>query len=114
MVLLLAGFSNTGFATMTTKQQIVFVACSYVFLILLILMFATPATHGMSNRNVVVRGRPQLLSLKMLARVVRYCEKHDKPMHPGIVRWASASLTTDETQFVRTDSRATTGLRWSK
>ena len=77
-------------------------------------MFATPATHGMSNRNVVVRGRPQLLSLKMLARVVRYCEKHDKPMHPGIVRWASASLTTDETQFVRTDSRATTGLRWSK
>jgi len=99
---------------MKMKQQIVFVACSAGFLISLILIFATPTTHGLSNRNVVVRGRPQPLSLKMLAHVVRYCEKHDKPMHPGIVRWASASLTTDENQFVRADSSAATGLRWSK
>ncbi len=98
---------------MKITQQIVFVAWSSGVLILLVLMFATPAKHGMSNHNVVVRGRPQPLSLKMLARVVHYCEKHDKPIHPGIIRWASASLTTDDNQFVRTDSSAVTGLRWN-
>ena len=99
---------------MKTKQQIVLIAFSFTFLIFLILAFATPTTHGMSNRNVVVRARPQPLSLKMLAHVVRYCEKHDEPMHPGIVRWASASLTTDDNQLVQADSKMANGLFWSK
>ncbi len=73
-----------------------------------------PTTHGMSNRNVVVRARPQPLSLRMLAHVVRYCEKHDEPMHPGIVRWASASLTTDYKPLVQADSKMANGLFWSK
>ena len=99
---------------MKTKQQIVLIAFSFAFLIVVILAFATPTTHGMSNRNVVVDARPQPLSLKLLARVVRYCEKHDEVMHPGIIRWASASLTTDENQLVQIDNKTATGLIWSK
>ena len=99
---------------MKTKQQIVLVGFSFAFLIFLILAFATSTSHGMTNRNVVVRARPQPLSLKMLAHVVRYCEKHDEPMHPGIVRWASASLTTDDNQLVQADSKMATGLFWTK
>ena len=89
---------------MKTKLQIVLVAFSFGFLIFLILAFATPTKHGMSNRNTVVSVRPQPLSLKMLAHVVRYCEENDKPMHPGIVRWASSSLTIGDNQFVQTES----------
>jgi len=99
---------------MKTKQQIVLIAFSFAFLIVVILAFATPTTHGMSNRNVVVDARPQPLSLKLLARVVRYCEKNDKPMHPGIVRWASASLTTDDNRLAQTDARTVIGLFRSK
>ena len=99
---------------MKTKQQIVLIAFSFAFLIVVILAFATPTTHGMSNRNVVVDARPQPLSLKLLARVVRYCEKHDEPMHPGIVRWASASLTTDDNRLAQTDARTVIGLFRSK
>jgi hypothetical protein len=95
---------------MKTKQQIVLVAFSVGFLIFLILAFDSPTTHDMSNRNVVVRARPQPLSLKTLARVVRYCEENDKPMHPGIVRWASASLTTDANQLAQTNRSTEAGL----
>ncbi len=41
---------------MKTKQQIVLIGFSFGFLFFLILAFATPATHGLSNRNVVVDG----------------------------------------------------------
>ena len=99
---------------MKSNQQIVLIGFSFAFLIILILSFATPATHGLSNRNVVVDARTQPLSLKMLAHVVRYCEKHDEPMHPGIVRWASASLTTNDNQLAQTDSGTAIGLFRSK
>ena len=89
---------------MKTKMQIMLLASSFGFLIFLILAFATPTNHGMSNRNTIVSLRPQPLSLKMLAHVVRYCEENDKPMHPGIVRWASSSLTIGDNQFVQTES----------
>ena len=95
---------------MKTKQQIVLVTFSLGFLIFLILASDSPTTHDMSNRNVVVRAKPQPLSLKMLARVVRYCEENDKPMHPGIVRWASASLTSDYNQLAQTESSTAVGL----
>ena len=95
---------------MKTKQQIVFVTFSVGFLIFLILAFDSPTTHDMSNRNVVVRARPQPLSLKTLARIVRYCEENDKPMHPGIVRWASASLTSVYNQLAQTESSTVVGL----
>jgi len=95
---------------MKMKQKIILVAFSFEFLIFLILSFATPATHNMSNRNVVVHAKRQPLSLRMLAKVVRYCEENDKPMHPGIVRWASASMTTDANQLALTDSSAAAGL----
>ncbi|MDA9717959.1 hypothetical protein N9U65_00635 [Planctomycetaceae bacterium] len=89
---------------MKIKLQIVLAAFSFGFLIFLIQAFATPTNHGMSQRNTVVSLRHQPLSLKMLAHVVRYCEENDKPMHPGIVRWASSSLTIGDNQFVQTDS----------
>ena len=99
---------------MKPKQKIVLVAFPVGFLIFLILAFDSPTTHDMSNRNVVVRARPQPLSLKTLARVVRYCEKNDKPMHPGIVRWASASLTTDYNQLAQNENSTAVGLFQSK
>ena len=99
---------------MKTKMQIMLLASSFGFLVFLILAFATPTNHGMSNRNTVVSLRPQPLSLKMLAHVVRYCEKHDEPMHPGIIRWASASLATDDNQLVQADSEVATRLFWSQ
>ncbi len=99
---------------MKIKQQLVLIAIPFALLFFLILTFATPATHGVSNRNVVVDARTQPLSLKMLAHVVRYCEKHDEPIHPGIVRWASASLTTDDNQLVQADSKMANGLFWRK
>ena len=95
---------------MKTKLKIVLVALSFGFLIFLILAFATPATHDMSNRNVFFRERSQPLSLKMLAQVVRYCEENNKPMHPGIVRWASSSITTSDNQLVQTDGSAVSRL----
>ena len=99
---------------MKTKMQIMLVAFSFGLLIFLILAFATPATHCMSNRNTVVCLRPQPLSLKMLARVVCYCEENDKPMQPGILRWASSSLTIGDHQFVQTDSGTASGRFLSK
>ena len=95
---------------MRMKQKIVFVAFSFGFLIFLLLVSATPATQNMSNHNVFVRARRHPLSLRMLAKVVRYCEENDKPMHPGIIRWASASMTTDANQFTQTDSSTSAGL----
>ena len=95
---------------MKTKQRIVLVIFSFGFLIFLILPFVSSTTHGMSNRNVVARAKPQPVSLKMLARVVRYCEENNKPMHPGITGWASASLTTDANHLVQTDSSTAAGL----
>ena len=115
MTSLLAGLSTTtGIERMKIQQKIFIVAASFLFLIFLILAFATPTSHGMTNRNVVVDARTQPLSLKMLAHVVRYCEKHDEPIHPGIVRWASASLTTDDNQLVQADSKMANGLFWRK
>ena len=99
---------------MKTKIQIMLVAFSFGFLVFLILTFATPTKHSMSNRNTVVSLRPQPLSLKMLAHVMRYCEDNDKPMHPGIVRWASSSLTIGDNQFVQTDSITTSRTFSSK
>ena len=95
---------------MKTKQQLVLVVFSVGFLIFLILAFDSLTTHDMSNRNVVVRAKPQPLSLKTLARIVRYCEENDKPMHPGIVRWAAASLTSDYNQLAQTESSTAAGL----
>ena len=95
---------------MKTKQQLVLVVFSVGFLIFLILAFDSPTTHDMSNRFIGVRAKPQPLSLKTLARVVRYCEKNHKPMHPGIVRWASASLTSDYNQLAQTESSTAVGL----
>ena len=95
---------------MKTKQQIVLVTFSLGFLIFLILASDSPTTHDMSNRNVVVRARPQPLSLKTLARIVRYCEENDKPMHPGIVRWAAASFSSDYNQLAQTESSMAVGL----
>ncbi len=99
---------------MKTKQQIVLVALSIGFLTFLALAIASPTTHGISNRFIGVRAKPQPLSLKTLARVVRYCEKNHKPMHPGIVRWASASLTTDYNQLAQTENSTAVGLFQSK
>ena len=99
---------------MKTQQKILIMAASFGFLIFLILAFATPATHGTGNGIVVVCTTQEPQSLLMLARVVRYCEKHDEPMHPDFVRWASASLTTDDNQLAQTDSRTAIGLFRSK
>ncbi len=95
---------------MKTKKRIVLVTFSLGFLIFLILAFASPTIHGMSNRNGVVRVKHQPLSLKMLARVVRYCEENNQPMHSGITGWASASLTTDANQLAQTNSSTEAGL----
>ena len=99
---------------MKTKQKTVLTALSFAFLLFLIVALATPAIPGIRTQNVVVRARPQPLSLKMLGHVVRYCEKHDEPMHPGIIRWASASLATDDNQLVQADREVATRLFWSQ
>ena len=99
---------------MKTKQKTVLTALSFAFLFFLIVALATPTKPGVRRKNVVVRARTQPLSLKMLAHVVRYCEKHDEPMHPGIIQWASASLATDDNQLVQADSEVATRLFWSQ
>ena len=99
---------------MKSKQKIVLIAFSFAFLFLLIVALAAPTNPGIRTQNVVVRARPQPLSLKMLAHVVRYCEKHEEPMHPGIIRWASASLATYDIQLVEADSEVATRLFWSQ
>ena len=40
------------------------------------------------------------LSLRMLARVLNDCEQKGKPIHPGLVRWASRSLSSEEGQNI--------------
>ena|ERR1711920_750164 len=99
---------------MKTRQKTVLTALSFAFLFFLIVALPAPANPGIRTQNVVVRARPQPLSLKMLAHVVRYCEKHDEPMHPGIIRWASASLATDDNQLVQADREVATRLFWSQ
>ncbi len=99
---------------MKTRQKTMLTAFSFAFLFFLIVALAAAANPGIRTQNVVVRARPQPLSLKMLAHVVRYCEKHDEPMHPGIIRWASASLVTDDNQLVQADSEVATRLFWDQ
>ena len=38
------------------------------------------------------------VSLRMLARVLNDCEQKGKPIHPGLVRWASRALPSEEGQ----------------
>ena len=38
------------------------------------------------------------LSLRMLARVLNDCEQKGRPYHPGLVRWASRALSSEEGQ----------------
>jgi hypothetical protein len=40
----------------------------------------------------------QPLSLRMLARVLHDCDQKGKPIHPGLVRWASRALSSEEGQ----------------
>ena len=40
------------------------------------------------------------LSLRMLARVLNDCEQKGKPIHPGLVRWASRSLSSEDGQNI--------------
>ena len=95
---------------MKTQQKILTIAASFGFLIFLIVAFATPATHGSSDRTVIVHKPPEPQSLLMLARVVRYCEKNDKPMHPDFVRWAAASMPTGDNQLAQTGGSKAAGL----
>ena len=99
---------------MKTKQKTVLTALSFAFLFFLIVALATLTNPDIRTQNVVVCARPHPLSLKMLAHVVRYCEKHDEPMHLGIIRWASASLVTDDNQLVQADSEVATRLFWDQ
>jgi hypothetical protein len=34
----------------------------------------------------------------MLVRVLNDCEKNGKPIHPGLVRWASRALSSEDGQ----------------
>ncbi|MEO2002214.1 MAG: hypothetical protein ABGW75_11370 [Pirellulales bacterium] len=43
------------------------------------------------------------LSLRTLARVLHDCDKRGKPIHPGLVRWASRGLSSAEGQKVSED-----------
>ena len=75
--------------TKTSRVMIVF-ACGLMACLLLASSGQT-ANRG-SNRLVDMEIRQQPLELRMLVRVLRNCEENDRPVHPGIVRWASASL----------------------
>ena len=40
------------------------------------------------------------VSLRMLAHVLYDCEQKNKPIHPGVVRWASRALPSEEVRKV--------------
>lgn len=48
------------------------------------------------QQELVRHRRP--VSLRMLARVLNDCEQKGKPYHPGLVRWASRALSSEEGQ----------------
>ena len=48
------------------------------------------------QQEIVRHRRP--LSLRMLAHVLNDCEQKGRPIHPGLVRWASRSLSSEEGQ----------------
>lgn len=43
------------------------------------------------------------LSLRMLARVLVDCEQKGKMIHPGLVRWASRAVSSEEVQKTSKD-----------
>ena len=51
---------------------------------------------GNVQQEQVRHRRP--LSLRMLVRVLNDCEKNGKPIHPGLVRWASRALSSEDGQ----------------
>ena len=95
---------NENMKTKTSRVTIV-VACGLMACLLLASSGQT-ANRG-SNRLVDMEIRQQPLELRMLVRVLRNCEENDRPVHPGIVRWASASLPTGENQLARTNNTST-------
>ena len=48
------------------------------------------------QQETVRHRRP--LSLRMLAHVLNDCEQKGRPIHPGLVRWASRALSSEEGQ----------------
>ena len=81
------------------------VACGLMACLLLASSSRT-ANRG-SNRLVDMEIRQQPLELRMLVRVLRNCEENNRPVHPGIVRWASASLPTGDNQLAHINNTST-------
>ena len=73
----------------------------------LLLAFSSRTANRGSNRLVDMEIRQQPLELRMLVRVLRNCEENDRPVHPGIVQWASASLPTGDNQLAQTNNTST-------
>ena len=99
---------------MKTKQTMTILVITYGLLTCLLLASSRQSTNRATNLLLEIQTGPRPLSLTTLARVVSHCEENDKPMHPGIIRWASASLPTDDTQFGQTDNSMAAELLWSK
>ena len=88
-----------------TSRVMIVVACGLMACLLLASSGQT-ANRG-SNRLVEMEIRQQPLELRMLVRVLRNCEENDRPVHPGIVQWASASLPTGDNQLAQTNNTST-------
>ena len=88
-----------------TSRVMIVVACGLMACLLLASSSRT-ANRG-SNRLVDMEIRQQPLELRMLVRVLRNCEENDRPVHPGIVQWASASLPTGDNQLAQTNNMST-------
>ena len=73
----------------------------------LLVAFSGQTANRGSSCLVDMEIRQQPLELRMLVRVLRNCEENDRPVHPGIVRWASASLPYGESQLARTNNTST-------
>ena len=70
-------------------------AIPYGLLACLLLASRGQSPNRGTNRLLEIQTGLGPLSLTTLAHAVSHCEENDKPIHPGIIRWASASLTTD-------------------
>ena len=76
----------------------------------LLVAFSGQTANRGSSCLVDMEIRQQPLELRMLVRVLRNCEENDRPVHPGIVRWASASLPAGDNQLARTHNTSTHSL----
>ena len=98
---------TTAIKNMKTKTSRVMIVVACGLMACLLLASSGQTANRGSNSLVDMEIRQQPLELRMLVRVLRNCEENDRPVHPGIVQWASASLPTGDNQLAQTNNTST-------